>query len=556
MTSDNNISLDTAVTHVAAGIGRVDAGGCWQAGNGALCELLAVDADLPPRPLQEWFAAEDRAWVERTLDRIVQGDRRSDVRDLALLRADGRELRIRLDLAAIPAPDADRPDTTLVMIEDMTAAAQIRQQLEASEARLESIFRAMADGVIVFDADGKILLANTRAAELLGMQRPALLDATLADLPIVFSDPFGEPLDESQRPVARTLASGRAETDVPLSMTLPDGSRRWLEVSTDHVDGERAPGAASVVATFSDITRRWEAEQRLRESEERLTLVFEGAKLGFWDWNFASGAFVFSEGAANRLGYSRGDVESSTDAVLELVHVDDREQLVEQWKAHIEGQRREFDMDVRMRRKAGDYSWRNIRGRIVWRDKQDRPVRLAGTLMDIGERKRLEAQLKELATTDGLTGLLNRRFGQEQLDSELASAKRLGHPVGFVLLDIDHFKTVNDRFGHDVGDRVLRDVAVLLKDRARRTDHVARWGGEEFAVILPGSDARGAQAFAETVLEAMRELESPGESLLSASLGAVAWRKGESVSELVKRADRLMYKAKQSGRARVEFEAG
>lgn len=310
----------------------------------------------------------------------------------------------------------------------------------------------------------------------------------------------------------------------------------------------------SVVATFSDITRRYNAERQLRDREEQLSLVIEGAKLGFWDWDLESGEFAFSDAAAERLGYSPDDVAPHRDALLDLVHPEDRQPLIESWAAHLDGTKRDFQMDVRLKRKSGGYDWRLVRGRVVRRNEKDEPSRMAGTVMDIGERKQLEAKLQELATTDGLTGAFNRRHGQERLEAEVDQSHRLGHPVGFVLLDIDHFKQVNDRFGHGVGDRILQRVSSLLRDRVRRTDTVSRWGGEEFAMVLPGTDAAGAAGFAQNVLDGMTVIETPDGVPLSASLGAVSLRKDETATELVRRADRLMYRAKQSGRARVEVE--
>jgi len=179
---------------------------------------------------------------------------------------------------------------------------------------------------------------------------------------------------------------------------------------------------------------------------------------------------------------------------------------------------------------------------------------VTGMLIDISQRKELERQLHELATTDSLTGLLNRRAGTDKLTAEIERARRAGSALSLVLLDIDHFKQVNDHFGHDVGDRVLREVADLLRARIRKTDAAARWGGEEFALILPETGLDGADRFAGELLARMRGIRTPDGAPLSASFGVVALDADESASALVKRADRLMYRAKHAGRGRVERE--
>ena len=195
-----------------------------------------------------------------------------------------------------------------------------------------------------------------------------------------------------------------------------------------------------------------------------------------------------------------------------------------------------------------------MRGRVTERDGTERPKRETGILIDLSRRKHLERELKRLATTDELTGLLNRRRGVEILRHEIERSRRSGNTFSLVLLDLDHFKQVNDRFGHGIGDRVLADVAELLRSRLRRTDVAARWGGEEFALILPDTDRGGGRVFADELLSRMGEIRTPDDRGITASFGVVDYRQDESPSELVKRADRLMYRAKHAGRARVEIE--
>ena len=123
---------------------------------------------------------------------------------------------------------------------------------------------------------------------------------------------------------------------------------------------------------------------------------------------------------------------------------------------------------------------------------QDDRTLLAGYSIDNTERRALEDKLQQHATTDGLTGLLNHRTFMARLDEVLAQAERYGRRAALVLCDIDHFKSVNDTYGHPVGDVVLRGVAQTLAREARNTDLVARYGGEEFAILMPETDAAGA----------------------------------------------------------------
>jgi diguanylate cyclase (GGDEF)-like protein len=162
----------------------------------------------------------------------------------------------------------------------------------------------------------------------------------------------------------------------------------------------------------------------------------------------------------------------------------------------------------------------------------------------------LIGQLQLTASTDSLTGLLNRRAFELAFDRDVARAARAELPVSLVLFDIDWFKQVNDRLGHAAGDRALRRFAVLLEREARSADVLARIGGEEFAVVLFGVDENGAQAFAERVLNVVAAETADDEVQLSLSAGVA----GASLhaEELLLAADRALYAAKDSGRGRVE----
>lgn len=167
---------------------------------------------------------------------------------------------------------------------------------------------------------------------------------------------------------------------------------------------------------------------------------------------------------------------------------------------------------------------------------------------------RLYASMERMATRDGLTGLLNHRTFQEQLEQALARGLRFGSPVTLMLCDIDHFKQVNDLHGHPAGDAVLRAVAEALAGQARRTDIVARYGGEEFAVVMEATDADGALAVAERIRQAVAAVAVQGErGVLRVTLSAgLATHPEDAVdrAELIQRADAALYQAKHAGRDR------
>lgn len=165
------------------------------------------------------------------------------------------------------------------------------------------------------------------------------------------------------------------------------------------------------------------------------------------------------------------------------------------------------------------------------------------------QRERLE----HLATIDPLTGIKNRRSMDQELDLAAANAERTGLPYALVLLDIDHFKRINDEHGHGVGDDVLTDLVALLKQNTRKSDQLFRYGGEEFVLLLPGVDGIGLKAVMNNLQQVLRKyMKHPG-GAVTASFGVALLRHGEGVDSWLARADAALYEAKETGRDRIVF---
>lgn len=209
-----------------------------------------------------------------------------------------------------------------------------------------------------------------------------------------------------------------------------------------------------------------------------------------------------------------------------------------------------YRAEFEFRRKDGSLLWGIINGKAL------NPANLAeGVLfivMDITLRKQAEDQLREanhrlatLASTDPLTGLINRRHVNQLIGEEIRRYNRYQQPLAVILLDIDHFKALNDRHGHDVGDRILKEVALLLKHSLRSVDAVARWGGEEFLVVCPSTELMAAAKLAE-LLRIRFELQDFGLGApITASFGVASYQSGESLDTLIKAADEALYRAKE-----------
>lgn len=173
---------------------------------------------------------------------------------------------------------------------------------------------------------------------------------------------------------------------------------------------------------------------------------------------------------------------------------------------------------------------------------------------EIARRKELEDELRALASVDGLTGVSNRRHFLELCEKELDRAQRYDHPLALLMMDVDHFKSINDSYGHAVGDEVLKRLAGTCAANLRGPDILGRLGGEEFAVAMPECGIEAAEHAAERLRQTLAAAEVPSEAgsiTFTVSIGVVAWSKGESLAEVLARADKAMYAAKQGGRNRV-----
>lgn len=173
------------------------------------------------------------------------------------------------------------------------------------------------------------------------------------------------------------------------------------------------------------------------------------------------------------------------------------------------------------------------------------------TQRDVTEQMEKEAQLERLATTDMLTGLVNRSQFDVILKSELNRQHRYARPLSLIMLDIDYFKDINDNYGHDVGDQVLIELAHLLKRNLRKADCCARWGGEEFMLLAPETSLEQAVRLAEKIRGAIKQTAFPLQNRVTASFGVVEVNSQESVKSVMKRADNALYQAKEKGRNRV-----
>lgn len=298
-----------------------------------------------------------------------------------------------------------------------------------------------------------------------------------------------------------------------------------------------------------------EQSRQLAESKQQLKLALNGADLGLWDWRIPSGEVIFNERWVTMLGYTQDQLEPKLATWERLVHPEDWARIEAVLEPHLRGETARYVSEHRMRHKDGSWVWVLDSGKVVERDAAGKPLRAVGIHQDITQRKLMEAQLRELATTDVLTGLPNRRHFLVRLDEELARLRRGGEQhVALLLLDLDHFKRVNDSFGHEAGDKVLRMFSDIVRGTLRKNDVAGRLGGEEFGILLPGIEQENAREFAERLREkvAAGGVEHQGQTLkIKVSIGITELTAESAPQTQLARADKALYYAKESGRNRV-----
>lgn len=310
-----------------------------------------------------------------------------------------------------------------------------------------------------------------------------------------------------------------------------------------------------VVDSFNHMLSVIEHEDaHLRESEEKFRLISESSKVGIFQLDRHGNCIYANEEMAKISGLDSATL--LTQGWLSVVHPDDKRRIADQFQLMVEHNTGHINLDCSLMLPDGSIRW--VTGDVApMQDAQKHQIGFLGTLSDISELKQAYDQLEQMAFYDTLTGLANRRLFRNRLEHMLSNIPRTGAGVALILIDLDHFKHVNDSMGHDSGDSLLTVISERLKHCVRFTDTVARLGGDEFAVILPNvPDTFTVSAIAEKILHSLSKpvLLDDQEVGISASMGiSMAPEDSNSAEVLIKNADLALYKAKDEGRNNFKF---
>lgn len=400
------------------------------------------------------------------------------------------------------------------------------------QAALDALPRQIALLDVVDGGDGpgpqlRLAWVNARVLELTGLRLDQVVGRRLRDVfPAVGAHLAGHYLE-----VARTGRSYSTVVD-PFDGRYVQGAMQITAV---------AWMAGGVLVEVEDVTDRRRAEAALAASQRRLELAQEMAGIAVWSLDVTGGEFIWSPRLRRLLG-ATDDQQPSFELMLHRIHPDDRDACRGAYR-HLVATGEPLALEHRI--VAGDGGPRWVRAwALAEHDQRGRLQRVEGSMQEITEQRHREAALLREVRLDPLTGLANRRGWALSAPAAAAAALDRGRPVAVAMIDIDHFKAVNDTGGHQAGDRLLVACAAAWRKVVRDGDVLARVGGEEFALLLAGCDP----------LEAGRTVErlrvaTPAPATVS--IGVTGWGPGDDLVSTVGRADRGLYMAKAAGRDRV-----
>jgi diguanylate cyclase (GGDEF)-like protein/PAS domain S-box-containing protein len=409
------------------------------------------------------------------------------------------------------------------------------------------LFQHLPDGVFLIDPQtSNILDCNDAALRQVGFARSEVLDHSVLSLQ---KDVVGI---EQWASIAQAIRA--SDNFVFIGQHRhKSGAEVPVEVSTSHFHHD---GREYFLSIARNISQRLALERDLHTRDAQLRFALTEASDGLWDWNLLTNEVFFSPQLKRMLGYGPQEMPPKLATWISNLHPDDAPRVRSAIDEHLQGLRERYETEYRLRNRNGHYLWMHDRGRVCERDAQGRPTRIVGMVHNITDRKNTEQTLHKLASHDPLTGLLNRRECQRILSQQLALCRRLGVPLGLCFFDLDHFKSVNDQFGHTAGDQVLQRVAQVIGQQVRSTDHLFRWGGEEFLLVCtdtPLDDLLGLSEKLRISVQNMAWPDAGSQGPVTCSFGVASFpAHAEDAEALFIAADTALYRAKANGRNRVE----
>jgi diguanylate cyclase (GGDEF)-like protein/PAS domain S-box-containing protein len=501
---------------------------------------LPADVELDGYNLFDFFVRREPDAVQTRSQRTGQ----IHAREVQLRCLDGRVIWI--ELTETPQPGGQGEDIVEGLAEEVTDRKRLEEAMWLGEEYFRVLVENSSQVVMVLDTDGTVRYANARVSAVLGYQAGELLGASAFELV--------HPLDQDALRRAFAQPEGAAGRPQPCEFRLQRRTGGWATFDALLQNLLDDPVVAGLVVRARDVPGR-SGRRRSRDESQRLQLALDAAGTGVWELNTRSGRLRGSASMSALVGRPGRAYHGTYGEFLKCVHPADLDEVSERVAQAID-EDRDFALEFRLIRPDGATRWLCAKGKAL-RNRHGTVTRLVGTAVDETERKLAQDKLLHDAFHDSLTGLSNRALFVDRLNHTVAVADR--HPgfhFGVLIVDLDHFKHINDSLGHLVGDQLLIAAARRLERCLRPGDTVTRWGGDEFTVLLNDlSDSRDATRVADRILREMRVPFSVEghEVSTSASIGIAFSATGFGrPDDLLRNADTALYRAKMRGRNRYE----
>ena len=472
----------------------------------------------------------------------------ADVNDLAL----GLLRRPKAELLGRPfgeVVEGAQPDGTPIRLKtlrsqriDGTTLCLLREvQGDELVADLDSYFDAAFDhapiGMAILGADGRYVRVNDALCSMLQRSRATLLG--MRDNELTHPGDRARDVELAWKILRGELDSVQLEK----RFVRPDGSVVWVIANMTYLRDDEGTGIAWV-GQWQDVTALRTVEAELRRERDLSAAMLAAMHEGFCLIDDDT-ILQVNDAMCELVGWTREEIVGHRWPYLWVPEdqVERQGRARDRWRRQRRGESEGFVL----RRKDGQRFDASITAALAT-GPDGESLGYVVTVRDISASKRHEAELARLATHDTLTGLVNHRRFRERLEEEVARASRTGTPLSLAILDLDHFKQVNDTCGHPAGDRVLAEVGARFRALSRAGEEIARVGGEEFAWILPATDGAGAYAAAERARQAVEREPFDGVGNLTVSIGVCEVGPGADATELYRLADVALYWAKDHGR--------
>lgn len=528
------------IASMPSGLMVVDADLKIRSINRAMCSMFKVRQDTDVIGQSLTSVVWSRHLTERLKQSLMSGEQTRDLQVSVSDEGGKRYFEFHLSTALL-----SQENVLLLMAQEITERVRSQEELRRFRMALDSSI----DAVYLIDhQEMRFIDANETASETLGYSHAELLQLGPQDL-----KPDEGELERIHRRFDEVIQSESKTGMIETVHQRKDGSRLPVEVYLRAVQSE---GRQLLVAVVRDITERLAAEEVLRESEERFRVAFNQAAVGLAHVAPDGRWMMVNNKLCEIIGYSRAELLGMS--FQDITHPED---LVSDWalaRRMIAGELDEKTREKRYRHKNGYYIWINLTSSMV-RDEDGNPKYYSTVVEDISRRKQIEEELLHLANHDALTSLPNRSLLLDRLGQALVFAGRSKGQVAVMLIDLDRFKNINDSLGHDVGDKIIVEIARRLSACVRAGDTIARLGGDEFVLIRPDVAREDAVAtMAQQILEALaRPMSIQGHEFYpTGSIGVSMYPKdGQDGQTLLKNADTAMYRAKDAGRNNFQFYA-